>query len=102
VKRSPLKRGSSSLRRTPIAAVSKKRAKLNKERTEVLRPLREAQTWCSRCGRTTPDLDGHEIRSRARGGSIVEPSNVVLLCRFPCHAWVTEHPLLAEAEGWAA
>lgn len=99
MKRSPLKRGSFSLRRTPIAAVSKKRAKLNRERTEVLRPLREAQTWCARCGKTGLELNGHELLGRAQGGSIVDPENIILLCN-PCNVWCEDNPAEAVAQGW--
>ena len=76
-----------------------KRARLARERKRVLEPLREAQPWCSRCGRTGVGLDAHELLSRARGGSITDLANIVLLCRAD-HQWVTEHPIEAAAEGW--
>ncbi len=87
--------------RTRLAPVSKKRQRENRERTAVLRPIREAQTWCSRCGVTGVGLDAHEIVSRARGGSITDVENIRLLCR-PCHDLITRSPLLAKEEGWAA
>lgn len=46
-------------------------------------------------------VDPHEIKSRARGGSITDPANIALLCR-PCHRWVTEHPLEAAEIGLSA
>lgn len=63
-----------------------------------------ATPWCARCGWSTTrieDLDAHELRSRARGGSITDPANVALLCRT-CHDYITTHPVVAAAEGWAA
>lgn len=106
MKRSSLTRktplgGGSWLRRTPIAAVSAKRARENRVRTVVLAPLRAEQPWCARCGRTGVGLDAHELLSRARGGSVTDRGNIVLLCREPCHRWVTENPAAAEAEGWS-
>lgn len=83
-----------------MRAVSKKRARVNAARTKALKPLRERQEWCSKCGRAGVGLDAHELLSRARGGSITDLANIALLCR-PCHTWVTENPALAEAAGWA-
>lgn len=52
------------------------------------------------CGITGVGLDAHELLSRARGGSITDVTNIVLLCRRD-HQWVTENPAVAEAAGWA-
>lgn len=41
---------------------------------------------------------GHELLSRARGGSITDPANIVGLCQ-KCHRWITEHPLEATELG---
>lgn len=53
---------------------------------------------CERCwiGFAT---DLHEIKTRARGGSILDEDNIAALCRV-CHTWITEHPAEALAEGW--
>jgi len=48
------------------------------------------------CDTRADDL--HEIVSRARGGSITDPTNVLPLCREH-HIWVTEHLVEAEAMG---
>jgi 5-methylcytosine-specific restriction endonuclease McrA len=96
-----VKRGAPLRRAGRLAPVSRKRARENRERTTALRPLREAQPWCSRCGATGVGLDAHEIRSRARGGSITDLANIALLCR-PCHDHITTHPDQAAEEGWAA
>lgn len=41
----------------------------------------------------------HEVKSRARGGSILDEDNLACLCRT-CHEWVTTHPAEALKEGW--
>lgn len=46
-------------------------------------------------------VDGHEVKSRARGGSIIDPDNVIPVCRS-CHTWITEHPALAASYRMAA
>jgi 5-methylcytosine-specific restriction endonuclease McrA len=53
---------------------------------------------CQRCG-TKPSTEVHEIKSRARGGSITDPANCVALCGG-CHQWITTHPAEATADGW--
>lgn len=95
----PLQRGCEPMRRSRLNPVSDKRRAENRERTAALAPLRAAQPWCSRCGATGVGLDAHELLSRARGGSITDLANIVLLCRAD-HTWVTEHPVEAAAEGW--
>lgn len=95
----PLQSRCEPMRRVPLNPVSGKRRAENRERTAALAPLRAAQPWCSRCGATGVALDAHELLSRARGGSITNLANIVLLCRAD-HTWVTEHPVEAAAEGW--
>jgi signal recognition particle subunit SEC65 len=51
-------------------------------------------------------VDVHEIKTRARGGSIVDPANLLLACR-PHHDWAHGHPREAAelgllAHSWAA
>ena len=83
-----------------LRPVSPKRARQLRERARVLAPLREAQPWCSRCGQTGVGLDAHELVARSRGGSITDPSNIVLLCR-PCHDDVTfRHHEIPDADQW--
>jgi hypothetical protein len=45
-------------------------------------------------------VDVHELRSRARGGSITDESNVKACCRAH-HELVTNDPAFAEAIGWS-
>ena len=52
---------------------------------------------CARCGAKAEEP--HEPLTRARGGSILDRKNVVLLCHL-CHRWVHAHPAQAKAEGF--
>jgi 5-methylcytosine-specific restriction endonuclease McrA len=54
---------------------------------------------CERCDRQR-STDVHELKSRARGGSIVAEANCRALCRG-CHDFITTNPSAAEAEGWS-
>jgi len=94
VKRTPLER------RTPLASRSRKRATLYRDqRVPIVRALLAEHPTCQRC-HTAPAVDVHELKSRARGGSITDPANLTTVCR-PCHDWITTHPADAEATGWA-
>lgn len=80
--------------------VSAKRARENRARRQVLAALAEpvGGQVCQRCF-SARAVDGHERLSRARGGSITDPANIVQLCRR-CHDWVTTHPAEATEQGW--
>jgi len=88
------------MRRTPLRARSKKRAREYREvRVPLVKALLAEHPICQRCG-AAPTDDVHELLSRARGGSITDPANLACLCRG-CHSLITQNPALAEAEGWA-
>ena len=79
--------------------VSPKRARLlrirAKLRAELIGNPCEAQLeGCAYTG-----TDWHEVRGRARGGSLLDPANRKWLCR-PCHQWITEHPKAATEMGF--
>ena len=89
--------------------VSVKRQAANRERAKMLaekprecsvekmkRQRSDMQKW-PECG---GQLDGHELLSRARGGSITDPENVVMICRND-HRYLTDHPAEAERLGLA-
>jgi 5-methylcytosine-specific restriction endonuclease McrA len=78
---------------------SKKRERLYRERRPLIALLLEEHPICQRCG-TNPSVDVHEVVSRARGGSIVERSNLRCLCRS-CHTWIGLNPAKATEEGWS-
>lgn len=46
--------------------------------------------------RQNQTVDINEIISRGRGGSILDESNLIAVCRFPCHARLTANPKDAE------
>ncbi len=53
---------------------------------------------CERCLQA-PSMDPHERIPRSQGGSIVDPENLIGLCRY-CHRWVHAHPRQATEDGW--
>jgi len=77
---------------------SKKTARLYVDRRAFVEAFLEAHPICQRGG-TKRSTEVHEIKSRARGGSILDPANCAALCH-DCHAWITTHPKEAYAEGW--
>jgi 5-methylcytosine-specific restriction endonuclease McrA len=42
--------------------------------------------------------DVHELLARSAGGDILDPANIVVLCRS-CHRWVHAHPEMAKELG---
>jgi 5-methylcytosine-specific restriction protein A len=69
-----------------------------KLRRTIVAKLLEERGTCQRCGQARSQ-DIHELKSRARGGSILDIENLVAICR-PCHNWITEHPVEAAQQGW--
>lgn len=78
---------------------SRKMQRTYVERRALVARLLEAEPICQRCHQAR-SVDVHELLSRARGGSITDETNCRTLCRL-CHYWITTHPAVAEAEGWA-
>lgn len=70
-----------------------------RERRSLVAQMLEDKPVCERCS-AARSTDIHEVVSRARGGSILDPRNLVALCR-PCHSWITTHPAEAHAAGWS-
>ena len=68
------------------------------KRRNLVRKLLWERPICQRC-LSDRSQDVHELKSRARGGSITDLENLVTLCRA-CHTWVTTHPAEATAQGW--
>lgn len=108
MKRSPLKRSTTPLRRTPIRKQSAKRAKEQRLRSAFVKDIMERRLRCEagllivrnhpehRC-QITP-VDVHEPLTRARGGSILDPDNALAVCRA-CHDWIHQHPAAAKDIG---
>lgn len=89
-RRTELTRGSGSLRRVPLARVSKKRIVENRERRRVVDELWPERPPCAVAGCPRLADDVHEPLTRGRGGSITDPNNMVPLCR-PHHDEITDH-----------
>ena len=68
------------------------------QRRKIVADLLGNQPLCQRCQREYAS-DVHELKSRARGGSITDLKNLVVLCRV-CHTWITQNPKLALEQGW--
>ena len=67
-------------------------------RIPLVKQLLDEHPICQRCWRQ-PSVDVHEIKSRARGGSITDRANLVCLCRA-CHDLITRDPAEAHRRGW--
>lgn len=103
-----MKRSGPIKRKTALKAVSKKRAKVNRERTKVTKQVLAANPRCQAGQAIRPHdtkhkchgwaVDIHEPLTRARGGSIVDPSNMVAVCRA-CHDWIHNNPATATTAG---
>lgn len=89
------------------------RSKKNEERYKLRRPLvarlLSERPWCEACPvfarhdekvtyRRLPSVDVHELVSRGRGGSILDESNCICVCR-QCHSRIGRYPALAESLG---
>lgn len=88
----PLKAARQLLRRTPLKQVSARRQVENKVRRQVIAaahpngPVICAVPWCDRIGDSP-----HEPLTRARGGSIVDPANITMVC-WPHNQELTLEP----------
>lgn len=110
-RRTPLKRGAPPERRTRLRPVSKKREKVNRARRELVAGLLAQRPRCEardlifvvddkhRCNLWSCDI--HEVVTRARGGSILDPDNCRAICRA-CHDWIHDHPKQATSIGLLA
>lgn len=67
------------------------------QRIPVVLEVLDDHPVCQRCD-LRDSVDVHEVKTRARGGSIVDKANLVALCRY-CHDFLTTHPAQAAAEG---
>jgi 5-methylcytosine-specific restriction endonuclease McrA len=87
------------MNRKPLRRRSKKTAsKYRTARIPLVKAMLETNPTCVRCYRAQA-TEVHELKSRARGGSILDPTNCVALCHA-CHHHITTHPAQAHAEGW--
>jgi hypothetical protein len=89
------------MKRSPIRPTSKKRDAENRLRKKLRERLLDERPWCEArikgCTRVGSDL--HEIKTRARGGSITDENNILVLCR-QCHMIITTEPAFATENGF--
>jgi hypothetical protein len=88
---------------------SKKMQQTYLERRPLVARLLAERPWCEACpvfaghdGKVTyvrqPSVDIHEVLTRGRGGSILDESNLLAVCR-PCHRRIDRYPTLANDLG---
>lgn len=77
----PVGQGAPRARETRLRPVSKKRQAIMPERRELVRAILAVQPQCVKPGCYADAQDGHERKTRARGGSILSPTNVIGTCR---------------------
>lgn len=89
----------------PLRPRSKKTEKKYRERRPLVERLLKERPWCQACavfakhdGLATyvarPSVDIHELKRRSQGGSILDESNLMAVCR-PCHRRIGDYPALA-------
>lgn len=97
--------------KTPLAKRSKKTEELYIERRKLVKKVLSERPLCEACkifakhdGKVTYNhhlsKDLHEIIRRSQGGSILDESNILAVCR-PCHVRITANPELAFSLGLA-
>jgi hypothetical protein len=79
------------IRATEIGPMSSRRKAENKVRRAVALATFGRNPRCARPGCTSMARDVHEPLTRARGGSITDPANMVPLCG-PCHSEIQQGP----------
>lgn len=106
-RRTQMLRGVAPVRRTPLRFRSKKAAAIAPKRAAFVAAVLEERPWCeARLGCCEGrSVDVHEIANRSQGADILNPAEVLAVCRW-CHGWITREPLAAEQlglhePGWA-
>lgn len=113
-----MKRGGPLARRTPLAARSglarggalparsAKTEKVYEARRPLVAEILDSRRWCEAqipgvcLGQAT---QVHEVLTRGRGGSILDPDNLLALCGAGpagCHPHITGHPKWADLWGF--
>jgi hypothetical protein len=107
----PLKRTGELKRSGPLRPRSKKTEDVYKKRRPLVEKLLKERPWCEACPIFAehdnlavyirkPSQDIHELVRRSQGGSILDESNLLAVCR-PCHQRIGEQPALAFKLGLA-
>lgn len=91
------------MRRKALRGMSAKRRSQLEDRSDTRQFVLDRDENRCQCGLdecTRHATDVHELKSRARGGSILDPTNCISLCRS-CHIFITINPAWAETNGFA-
>jgi hypothetical protein len=91
------------MKRKALKGMSAKRRSQLGDRSDVRKVVLDRDENRCQCGLeecTNHATDVHELKSRARGGSILDSTNCISLCRS-CHSFITTHPAWALANGFA-
>jgi len=110
-RKKPLRAKKGLLQKTPIRKRSKKMEKTYEQRRLFVERILKERPVCEACkvfaahdGKVTYNQhmsrDVHEIVRRSQGGSILDDSNVLAVCR-PCHVRIGNYPQLAFELGLA-
>lgn len=106
-----MKRGKPMKRTGRLKQRSEKTEQLYAERRPLVKRLLKEHPWCEACpkfaqhdGNVTyirrASQDIHELVRRSQGGSILDESNLLAVCR-PCHRRIGDYPQLAFELGLA-
>lgn len=121
LKRTPLKRGTGSLKRSPLNPRSKRTKEIYVERRAIVEDMLKSFPQCQACVlfyvfdtlhacpphispaplgvvRQNKTVDIHELINRSQGGSITDTMNLLAVCRR-CHNRITTNPKEAETLG---
>lgn len=99
-----MKRGK-PLKRTPLKPRSEKTKEKYTQRVPLVKKLLQERPYCEACPifavydqKVTyvrnPSVDVHEIVRRSQGGSILDESNLMCVCRS-CHRRIGDFPQIA-------
>lgn len=86
------------MKRSRLRPVSLKRRRLMRERRRIVALLLETQPSCQICDMYA-SRHIHEVKSRARGGSITDLPNLMAVCPS-CHRFIHANPEWAESRGF--
>jgi len=111
MKRTPLKRSGGLKRGSPLKVRSKKREAEYVERRKLVAKMLDDHRYCQACPvfarhdgviayTRRGSVDIHELVRRSQGGSILDESNCIAVCR-ECHVRIGNYPQLAFELGLA-
>lgn len=109
-RKTPLKR-TPFVRKTPFNSGRAIRPKSRKRLAEgreyanlraklVLHPSARCVVCWEQNGQEHRPVDLHHRREMGMGGAYTNPSNVIPVCRNPCHEWIHSHPQEARELGF--